>query len=70
MKKMAVNDEGTVVLEKETASSVKLEKNSKGFNWEIRLDFDRHSDGALDEALRELDTINDKLVSKYGGPSA
>jgi hypothetical protein len=69
MKKMVVNDDGTVVLEKETASRIKLEKNSKGYNWEVSLDWDRHQEGAQDEALRELEIINNKLTIKYGGPS-
>jgi len=54
---------------KETLSSVKLEKNSKGYNWELRLDFDRHEDGAVEETLKELEEINKKLLKTYGGES-
>jgi hypothetical protein len=61
---------GTITgVTKETLSSIKLEKNSKGYNFEIRLDFDANEEGAADKTLAELKRLNDKMTQQYGGVS-
>ena len=47
----------------ELSDSVKLVKNTKGFNWEIKL---RGSPVFGDEELKRLNELNDKLEQKYG----
>jgi len=39
------------------SESIKLVKNSKGYNWEIRL---------LELDLKKLDELNNQLIEKYG----
>lgn len=42
-------------------AKVKIERNSKGYNWEVEL---RAED--MEEALRETTAAEDKLREKYG----
>lgn len=44
--------------------SVKLEHNSRGYNWEIKLIIENKDDEAMLKRLKEL---NEKLVGEYGG---
>jgi hypothetical protein len=48
----------------ETQETLKLEKNTKGFNWEIKL-FIGHSESDS-KALERLETINNALEDRYG----
>ena len=42
----------------EQKESIKLERNSKGYNWSIRL---------IDIDLDRLEKINNQMIEKYGG---
>jgi len=42
--------------------SVKLEKNSKGYNWEIS-----YRGENVDEVLAKIREVNQKLMAEYGG---
>jgi len=47
----------------ETHETLKLEKNTKGFNWEIKIFMDKSNSDA--EALQRLVTINNFMIDKY-----
>lgn len=42
--------------------SVKLEKNTKGYNWEIS-----YRGENVDEVLARIREVNQKLMAEYGG---
>ena len=42
--------------------SIKLVKNSKGYNWEIKL----RDMNQIDLQLQRLDDINKRMIEKYG----
>lgn len=48
----------------EAHETIKLEKNTKGFNWEIKI-FSDKSSGDL-EAIARLEIINNLMVEKFG----
>jgi hypothetical protein len=61
-------DNGTKEIVQETLSKVKIEKNSKGYNWEISLDFDRHDPTAVEKLFtefKEYDTRLRLMFSQY-----
>jgi len=47
----------------EAHETLKLEKNTKGYNWEIKIFID--SSGADTEAIKRLMNIDEMLESKY-----
>jgi len=48
----------------EQKESIKLTKNSKGYNWEIKIiDFDKKG---IESYFERLEKINDFMVLKYG----
>jgi uncharacterized ubiquitin-like protein YukD len=65
MKKTVINEDMT--LEKESNSYIKIEKNTKGYNWSITLDFDRYENGSADITISEIERINNLLKIKFGG---
>jgi hypothetical protein len=46
----------------EAKESIKLIKNSKGFNWEVKL-IDKEN---IESQLDRLDRINQRMITKYG----
>ena len=46
----------------EETESIKLVKNTKGFNWEIKL----RGNPISDETVSRLDQLNKQMESKYG----
>lgn len=46
--------------------SIKLEKNTKGYNWSIRIT-PINGTALSEEDLKRLEGLNDKLVVTYGG---
>ena len=53
--------ENTTTIQNE---SIKLVKNSKGFNWEIKIHIEEKADT---ETLNRLFLLNENLERKYGG---
>jgi hypothetical protein len=48
----------------ETHETLKLERNSKGYNWEIKIFSDNSPSD--DEAMTRLEKINNLMVEKFG----
>lgn len=48
----------------ETHETLKLERNSRGFNWEIKIFSDNSPSD--DEAMTRLEKINNSMVEKFG----
>ena len=55
----------------EQKDSIKLIKNTKGFNWEIKIYVDKSKDQRKEDdiSLGRLDYLNKKLNEKYGRDS-
>jgi hypothetical protein len=53
-----MEDKQTIFVEGQSVSYIKLIKNTKGYNWEIKI---------LSLDLNELRKINDDMLINYGG---
>lgn len=49
------------------SESIKLIKNTKGYNWELKIIGSGENNTFTDEDLRKLDYLNKQLKEKYGG---
>jgi len=50
----------------ESRDSIKLIKNTKGYNWEIKL----YSEEAGFDLIDTIEELNEKMKSKFGGQDA
>lgn len=48
----------------ESHETLKLEKNTKGFNWEIKLFMDKSKSDT--EAIARLEALNNEFISRFG----
>lgn len=52
-----MDDDKTIVVEGQSVAYLKLMKNTKGYNWEIKV---------LSLNIEELKALNDRLMAEYG----
>jgi hypothetical protein len=65
--KLTTSDDKGFSSTKESSSYIKIEKNSKGYNWTISLDFDRYSEDDENEVFTKLKEHDKKLQKLFGG---